>query len=299
MIYVWFDALTNYISALDFASQGSLYAKYWVHSRDRIHVIGKGILRFHAAYWPAMLLSAGLPLPTTILVHGYLLSEGRKISKSLGDTADPHDLSSRFGPDVLRYYLLSQFAPANDGDFAVERLRMVRDNDLADQLGNLVSRVAAMIDRYCDGRVPSPPPSQCTDEPVFSTIFGLLEDVDRHMNAFEIDRAVRRTWDVVREVNRYVVAQAPWELARASDDASREKLSWVLYQLVEAIRVIAAFVSPYIPSKATEIAEQFSLGTDWTRLSQETLRWGQTAPGTPVDSARALFPKTAEVSHEE
>ena len=294
VIYVWFDALTNYISALDFGSQGSLYAKYWVHNPDRIHVIGKGILRFHAAYWPAMLLSAGLPLPTTILVHGYLLTEGRKISKSLGDSADPHDLSSRFGPDVLRYYLLSQFPPANDGDFTVEQLRIVRDNDLADQLGNLVSRVAAMIDRYCDGRVPSPPAGQRTGETAFSTIAGLLEDTDSHVDAFEIDRAVRRTWDVVREANRYVVAQAPWQLARRSDDASREKLSSVLYQLVEGIRVIAAFVSPYIPSKATEIAEQFSLGAGWTRLSQDTLRWGRTAPGTPVASAPALFPKSRE-----
>ena len=173
------------------------------------------------------------------------MTEGRKISKSLGDLADPHDLSSRFGSDVLRYYLLSYFAPAKDGDFTVEQLRGVRDNDLADQLGNLVSRVASMLDRYCEGSVPSPAAGNGAQETPFSTIAGLLEDVDRHMHAFEIDRAVRRTWDVIREANRFVVAEAPWDLARQSDDVSRQRLLSVLYHLVEAIRVITASLPLY------------------------------------------------------
>jgi methionyl-tRNA synthetase len=291
VVYVWFDALTNYISALDYASEGSLYRAYWTGNRNRVHVIGKGILRFHGAYWPAMLMSAGLPLPSAIFVHGYLTTGGRKISKSLGDIADPHELSREFGVDTLRYYLLSQFQPAGDGDFSVERLRVVHDNDLADQLGNLVSRVASMIGRYCDGRVPAPGDMGPEDEALFNSAQGLLQAVDDAVDAFEVDRAVRRIWEVVREANRYVVEQEPWTLARDPGQDARRRLSIVLYNLAEAIRILAMFSSPFIPSKAAEIASRFSLGEGWNRLSGQAARWGMTRAGTRVEAAAALFPK--------
>lgn len=290
VIYVWFDALTNYISSLDYASSGGSFEKYWVQCPDRVHVIGKGILRFHAAYWPAMLLSAGIPLPTTMLVHGYLTTHGRKISKSLGAVEDPHELSANVGSDSLRYYLLSQFSPATDGDFSEENLRLAHDKDLADQLGNLVGRVASMIERYLGGRVPEfdhPGDSGCPLESVHS----LLEDVDRNMDNYAVDRAVRRVWDVVREANRYVVDRQPWQLARHEDDVSQRQLRTVLYNLVEAIRITTAFAAPFIPSKSAEIAVAFSFGDEWDRLSERHVRWGASRPGSRIERISALFPK--------
>jgi len=293
VIYVWFDALTNYVSALDYAAHGPLYQRYWAESPERLHVIGKGILRFHAAYWPAMLLSAGLPLPTRMLVHGYLMTHGRKISKSLGGGADPHDLGRTFGSDVLRYYLLSQFNPANDGDFTIEQLRVVRDNDLADQLGNLVSRVLSMILRYCEGRIPAPVGSNDGANPVLKSIQGLLRDVDAAIGRFDVDEAVRRVWVVVREANRYVVKQEPWNLAKRGDTRAKEELSVTLYNLAEAIRIIAAFAAPFIPSKAAAIASGFAIDGDWSRITEETTQWGGTKVGAVVSGLSVLFPKDA------
>lgn len=295
VIYVWFDALTNYISALDFASNSPLYKKYWSENPSRLHVIGKGILRFHAAYWPAMLLSASVPLPTTIFVHGYLTTAGRKISKSLGDSADPHELSERFGSDTLRYYLLSQFHPASDGDFSPDQVRVVHDNDLADQLGNLVGRVASMVGRYCGGHVPAPDALDAGAERLFESVGLLLEDVDSYMASFEVNRALRRIWQVVREANRYVVEQEPWRLAREGTPASERQLRTVLYNLTEAIRIVVAFAAPYIPVKAREVAEAFSFGQVWDELSEAQTRWGGTKPGSPVRSAGVLFPKERTV----
>ena len=295
VIYVWFDALTNYISALDFAANGEPYQNYWVENPTRVHVIGKGILRFHAAYWPAMLLSAKIPLPTTIYVHGYLTTDGRKISKSRGDGADPHDLSERFGSDALRYYLLSQFSAGSDGDFSAEQVRVVHDNDLADQWGNLVGRVASMIERYCGGQVPVPEAIDAGAGPLLKSADSLLEDVDTHMRNFEVNRAVRRTWDVVREANRYVVEQEPWSLARQATEDSEPKLRTVLYNLTEAIRIVVAFASPYIPVKAREVAQTFSFGERWDELSDGQTRWGMTKPGTPVRRVGVLFPKQGTV----
>jgi methionyl-tRNA synthetase len=291
VVYVWFDALTNYISALDFASEGPLYEKYWNENRNRVHVIGKGILRFHAAYWPAMLLSAGLPLPSTMLVHGYLTTEGRKISKSLGDTTDPHELSGEIGVDALRYYLLSQFHPANDGDFSVEQLRTVHDSDLADQLGNLVGRVTSMIGRYCDGRVPAPDDPDGSAERQLKSAARLFEEVDASMSDFEVDRAIHRIWELVREANRYVVEQAPWNLAKEPGDESGRRLRTVLYNLAETIRIVTVFASPYIPSKASEVARAFSLGDGWDQLSERRAQWGLTKPGSRNANVGALFPR--------
>lgn len=291
VVYVWFDALINYVSALDYASESSLYRRYWTENANRVHVIGKGILRFHAAYWPTILLSAGLPLPSTILVHGYLTTEGRKISKSLGNVVDPHALSETSGVDALRYYLLSQFHPANDGDFSIEQLRVVHNNDLADQLGNLVSRVASMIGRYSEGCIPTPAHVEDASKPVLRSVYDLFEDVDAAMSNFEVDQAVKRIWEVIREANRYVVEEEPWNLAKQPNEGARRRLSTVLYSLAEGIRIVTMFVSPFIPSKAAEIASGFSMGQEWDSLDRQTAQWGRTKPGTPLQRLPVLFPK--------
>ena len=291
VIYVWFDALTNYISALDYSADGSLYNRFWANNAARVHIIGKGILRFHAAYWPAMLLSAGVNLPTTLFVHGYVTVDGHKISKSRGNVVDRHHLSARFGPDVLRYYLLSQFRPAQDGDFSVDQLQRVRDNDLADQLGNLVSRVIAMIGRYREGRVPNPGARSQEDDSLVRSSDGLLKDVDTALESFEVDRAVRRVWDVIREANKYVVEQQPWVLAKDPSAEGQNRLSSVLYNLAEAIRIVAAFAAPFIPGKAESIASAVGPRPGWERISAETASWAGTAPGTPVTPLPPLFQK--------
>lgn len=156
VIYVWFDALGNYITALDYASDGPLFCNFWSKNASRNHVIGKGITRFHAVDWPAILLSAGLPLPSRILVHGYLTVEGRKIGKSIGNSISPRELVERFGTDALRHYLLHHFRSTQDGDFSVERLISAHNTELADKLGNLLSRTLALVQRHCAGTIPSP-----------------------------------------------------------------------------------------------------------------------------------------------
>jgi methionyl-tRNA synthetase len=289
VIYVWFDALINYVSALDYAADGTAYRRYWSDGSTQLHVIGKGILRFHAAYWPAILLSAGLPLPSTILVHGYLTLGGRKISKSLGGTVDPHDLSARFGPDALRYYLLSQIDPGADGDFTEEGLGLVHDKDLSDQLGNLASRVTSMIGRYFGGRVPAPRDGR--DGRLSRSVEGLLQEVDRCLTDLEVRDALHRIWSVVREANRYVVAKEPWRLARQTDARSRAELESTLYDLAEVTRIVGAFSAPFIPGKAAQLATAFSLEGGWDRLTPETTRWGGTKPGVLLKPSGVLFPK--------
>jgi methionyl-tRNA synthetase len=290
VIYVWFDALINYISALGYADEAERYQRYWEKNPNRLHVIGKGILRFHAAYWPAMLLSAGVPLPRTIFVHGYLTADGRKISKSMGAAADPHELARAFGTDALRFYLLSQFRPGDDGNFSSSQLSVARDHDLADQLGNLVSRVAAMVTRYRSGHV-TRADGYGGDNKLIRVTEGLLEDVDRAMDAFEVNRAIGRIWEVVREANRYAVTEAPWELAKETSSAAEARLSAVLYDLAEALRLIAAFTSPFLPATAGKIASVLDLPEGWDRLSEVSATWGAMPLGTTVGAAVPLFPK--------
>lgn len=191
---------------------------------------------------------------------------------------------------MLRYYLLSQFRPGEDGDFSTEQVRVVRDSDLADQLGNLVSRVAAMVARYRQARVPEPD-SRDASTTLQSVSEGLLEDVDGAMDAFELNRAISRIWELVREANRYVVTEAPWDLAKQTDSAAEAHLSTVLYNLVEALRLIAVFVHPFLPSTGQKIAAVLNLGEGWERLSKGAAKWGGTRSGTAIGSTAPLFPK--------
>jgi methionyl-tRNA synthetase len=291
VIYVWFDALTNYIAALNYGTEGNGYHRYWARGDRRVHVIGKGILRFHAVYWPAMLLSAGIELPTEIYVHGYLTAEGRKISKSLGNAVDPDELSRRFGSDALRYYLLGQFRTGEDGHFSIDNLVRAHDADLADQYGNLVGRVAGMIQRFRGGAVPAPIEREPADDALAAAASGLLERVDFDLDAFELDRAVHRVWDFVRRVNRYAVEQAPWSLSKDRRPAAQDRLSTVLYNLADAVRIATAFAGPFIPGAAQRAAGAFGLGTEWWRLTTESTRWGGTRPGVGIELLPPLFPK--------
>jgi methionyl-tRNA synthetase len=290
VMYVWFDALGNYITALDYATEGDLYRRYWTENPERVHVIGKGIIRFHAVYWPAMLLSAGVPLPTTIFVHGYVTIGGDKISKSLGNVIDPVDLTARYGSDAVRYYLLREIRATQDGDFTLERFIRIHNAHLADQLGNLLSRTIGMVTRYYDGVVPAPGEPDALGRDLIALADGLGARVDAAMLAYSPHEALEAIWDVIEAANKYVVAVEPWTLARQRGDAAVEaRLATVMYQLVEVLRIVAVCLPAFLPRAAATIAERLDAPapSDWPAAS----RWGGYAAGTRLAGGGSLFPK--------
>lgn len=300
VMYVWFDALGNYITALGYADNGPLYQRYWVDNPSRTHVIGKGIVRFHAVYWPAMLLSAGVPLPTTIFVHGYVTVEGEKISKSLGNVIDPVELVQEYGTDAVRYYLLREIPATDDGDFALERFIRTGNSDLADRLGNLLNRVVSMVARYYGGAVPAPAEQQEeADHDLIAAAQGLDARVDAAMERFAPHEALAAIWDLVNAANKYVEDMKPWALVKArksSDSAeaahAEARLATVLYNLAEALRLIAHYCVPFIPATAEALAAQLGIaldtsGADWAGVT----RWGGYVPGTHVALGNVLFAK--------
>ena len=296
VMYVWFDALGNYITALDYADGGQLYQHYWLDNPRRVHVIGKGIIRFHAVYWPAMLLSAAVPLPTTIFVHGYVTVGGEKISKSRGNVIDPVELAERYGPDALRYYLLRQIPATEDGDFTLERFVYAYNADLADQLGNLLSRVLGMISRYYDDVVPAPGTLQEVDSRLIGTAGDLRWRVDAALARFTPHEALAAIWDLVSAANKYVVEVEPWVLARQRGTgpggaAAEERLATALYNLVEVLRLVAHYCAPFLPSTAEAIARQLGITLDTSGDWAQVTGWGRYPAGTIVQRGSALFPK--------
>jgi methionyl-tRNA synthetase len=246
VIYVWFDALANYVTALE---SGTDYRRWWGESDERVHVIGKGIVRFHAIYWPAILLSAGQPLPTTIFVHDYLTVDAQKLSKSRGTAIDPLRIVERYGPDALRWWFLRDGPRNGDADFR-EELAAVRANELADGLGNLINRTIALVSRNRpDGVRPT------SDDPAEAASLralcdGLPSAIDEALAVFDLRTATAAFWDVVAEANRFVSLTQPWELAKT---ARSERLDAVLAVLLRACRVITEELRPFLPLAAERI----------------------------------------------
>jgi len=251
VVYVWFDALANYITALDFGTDGHAYRDWWSESNERVHVIGKGITRFHAIYWPAMLLSAGQPLPTRIVVHDYLTVEGQKLSKSLGTAIDPLQVVNRFGADALRWWFLRDVPRSGDVDFRKE-LVAARANELADGLGNLVNRTIALVSRN-----PRCHPDGAALVPEARSLQSLCErlprEIDAALAAFDLRGATAALWAVVSKANGFVSETRPWELAKAARDGDEEagkRLDAVLGALLDACRTIAWELAPFLPGAA-------------------------------------------------
>ncbi len=291
VIYVWYDALANYITALDYANEGPRYRRYWAENPNRVHVIGKGILRFHAVYWPAFLLSAGVPLPTTILVHGYLTVEGRKIGKSLGNAIDPLELAQAYGSDALRYFLLRHTPAAEDSDFSRTRLELAYNSELADQLGNLLSRTVSMVVKYCGGVVPRAGSLDAAAQRLADLGAALPARVHDAIERLALHEALAAIWELIGSANKYVVEAAPWTLAKAAaagNGAAGARLATALYTLIEVLRLAAVYCEPFIPAAAARIAEQLGLAEEWRSGARG---WGGTAPGACVRPGPALFPK--------
>jgi len=260
VIYVWFDALANYISALDYGTGGERYRKWWERSDERLHTIGKGIIRFHAVYWPAILLSAGEPLPTAIFVHDYLTVDGQKLSKSTGHTHDPIEIADRFGTDALRWWFLRDVPRTGDADFR-EELLVVRANELADGLGNLVNRTITLVGRFRPRGVRATPSGgAATLHAVIDTTPG---EIDEALARFDFRTATTALWRVVDEANRFVATTRPWELAKAErsgDVDAGAALDEVLGALLLACRLLARELGPFLPAASGRIARALAEG---------------------------------------
>ncbi|MDN3029103.1 methionine--tRNA ligase [Streptomyces sp. S.PB5] len=260
VVYVWWDALGNYITSLGYGSDDPAYGRWWAARGRRTHLVGKGVVRFHAVYWPAMLLSAGLPLPTDILVHDYLTVGGRKISKSGNGTAvDPVALAAAHGTDAVRWWLLRDVPRVGDADFTVERLIARADADFAGGLGNLVHRIVTMVHRYRGGTVPG----LGADRFAVATLLDVCRDapgrIDAALASYDFRRAVDAAWEIVEEANRCIDATRPWELARAQrqgNAGAAERLDAVLAALVTACRVLGEELRPFVPGAAARISGQ-------------------------------------------
>jgi methionyl-tRNA synthetase len=255
VVYVWFDALGNYITALDYASDADAYREWWAQSDERLHAIGKGIVRFHAIYWPAILLSAGEALPTTIFVHDYLTVDGQKLSKSLGNAVEPSRLLERYGPDALRWWFLRDVPRNGDADFRTELL-VGRANELADGLGNLVNRTIALIARNRPGGVREGGDFPTEAVTLLAKSAGLAAEIDEALGACDLRAAAASIWEVVSEANRFVSATEPWALAktaRQGDDDASERLDAVLVILSRTCRLVARELTPFVPGAAERI----------------------------------------------
>jgi methionyl-tRNA synthetase len=297
VIYVWIDALTNYLTAIGYGADTASFAKFWPAD---IHLIGKEILRFHAVIWPILLRSADLPPPRQVFAHGWWTADGEKMSKSLGNVIDPgklaEELAQRAGTsvatavDALRYFVLREVAFGLDGDFSYAALVQRFNADLANDLGNLLSRTLTMIQRYCDGLLPPLGEQEAASSPLAEAARKLLADLDPLMNELAFHKALARLWEYVRLVNRYIDEQAPWALAR--DPAKRRQLDTVLANQVEALRLIALLMFPFMPHTAASTWRQLGLPGEITaqRLATAAV-WGGLPSGTPVQPGAQLFPR--------
>ena len=295
VMYVWVDALSNYITALDYADDGELYERFWVESPNRVHVVGKDIIRFHAVFWPAFLMSAGLPLPTVINVHEFLMVDGEKISKSRGNTVDPVELAAIYGIDALRYWLLREMPRTGDGNFSHERLITRYNEDLGNDLGNLVNRSVSMLHRYRQGIVPRVAAVTDGETELARVADGLESRVASALDAFDFREAIAAIWQLVTAANKYIDDTKPWVLAKAAkngDKTAAAELDLVLANLLETIRLLAVHLSPVIPDGAARIARQvgFELGSV-SDDSLASLQWNGALADREVPAASPIFPK--------
>jgi methionyl-tRNA synthetase len=284
--YVWVDALSNYISAIGYADDPKNFAKWW-DGGEVVHLMAKDILKFHCLYWPAMLMAAGLKLPNTIFLHGFFTVDGEKMSKSLGNFIDPNDMVPEFGPDGTRYLLLTQFPFGIDGDIQAKRFVTQYNSDLANDLGNLVSRVCKLIDTNFGGKLPGPHKTIPGLQALIEQAEALPTQAYDHARHFRLTHAISESLSLVRAANKFFNDTAPWILAR---EGRTDELGGVLYACCEMLRIVSITLYPVMPRKMTELRSVF--GLDATTLTLDRAQvFFDLAPGTPVKSERPLFPR--------
>ena len=291
VIYVWLDALANYITALGYGAEDhAKYDKYWPAD---VQMIGKEIVRFHCVYWPAFLMAAGLPLPKGIVAHGWLLFEESKMSKSRGNIVRSETILDVLGADALRYFLLREVVFGSDGSFSFDALVQRYNSDLANGLGNLASRTLTMIKRYFKGEVPYPSLTAArrpVDDAIAEIAKDIIDDYNVLFDQFQFSKALEVAWGLVASIDKYIVENEPWALGEKQDEDSRARLATVLYTSAEALRVVTALAHPVIPDSTARIWAQLGLG-DIRKFDLTTLKWGQLKLGTKLGEVQPVFPR--------
>ncbi len=287
-IYVWFDALINYLSGIGYIDDKEKFERYWPAD---FHIIGKDITRFHCIYWPAMLMSLGLPLPKTVFGHGWVHLEGEKMSKSRGIYIDPTAAVKEHGADPIRYFLLREVPFGSDGNFSWDKFIVRYNADLANDLGNLLNRTLSLAKRNFDGKIPQPAEQQeGPDKELIELALSIPSRVDECMNQLAFNNALEIIWELVRRGNKYIDETAPWLLAR---EGNTERLGTVLYNCLETLRFTALLVSPFMPESANEFRRQMGLDDEFS--AQETLEslkeWGGLPSGIPLGEPKPIFPR--------
>jgi methionyl-tRNA synthetase len=285
-MYVWVDALTNYLTGAGYPdTESTLYQRYWPAD---LHMIGKDIIRFHTVYWPAFLMSAGIPLPRRVFAHGFLYNRGEKMSKSVGNVVDPVALVDSFGVDQVRYFLLREVPFGQDGSYSEDAIIGRINADLANELGNLAQRVLSMVNKNLDGQVPEPGELSAQDAELLDLADGLLKRVRSAFDEQAMHQGLEAIWLMLGAANRYFSAQEPWVLRKSESDADQVRFRTVLYTTCEAVRIAAVLVQPVMPDSASTLLDllgQPADGRDFAALASRL------TPGTALPAPSGVFPR--------